>query len=578
MLSAIRCWLSPPVFEGNADKTRRAVLVNAVSLAAAAFVLLLIAGNWLGSGHTPPLVLAIDGGMATLCLILRAWMRRGGVRPAGAGLIALCFVGLTAGVALMGSVRAPATAAYLLVVILAGLLFDQRGLLVAGALSSLAVGGLIVAENAGWLPRPDYAVGVTQWVTYTALFGIAGSLSFYALHAARQALSRADAELAERRRAESQSEAAHQALREAQQMYESVFRLSPEIIVVTTEAEGRHIAVNDAYERVTGYSSDEVIGHTSLELGVWDSLADRERVLQLLREQEVVRNAEVHLRRKSDEPFTALHSVAPVEVGGERCLISVITDITERRQMEEALRLSEARLKSLFELSQKGYATEKELVDHALEEAVRMTGSQIGYFHFVEADEANLELFTWSRRVRETCTAATDRHYPLEAAGVWADCVRLKCPVVHNDYQNLPGRKGYPAGHSPITRHLSVPVFDGDRVVAIAGVGNKEAPYDDADARQLQLFTGEVWRMITHKRAESERERLIGELQAALDNIKTLHGLIPICANCKKIRDDQGYWQDVAVYVRDHSEADFTHGICPDCAKKLYPEFCGNTS
>ncbi len=62
-------------------------------------------------------------------------------------------------------------------------------------------------------------------------------------------------------------------------------------------------------------------------------------------------------------------------------------------------------------------------------------------------------------------------------------------------------------------------------------------------------------------------------LQAALDMAKQLSGLLPICANCKKIRDDQGYWQDVAVYVRDHSEAEFSHGICPGCAKKLYPGF-----
>ncbi len=63
------------------------------------------------------------------------------------------------------------------------------------------------------------------------------------------------------------------------------------------------------------------------------------------------------------------------------------------------------------------------------------------------------------------------------------------------------------------------------------------------------------------------------QLQAALDQVKQLSGLLPICANCKKIRDDEGYWQDVAVYIRDHSEAEFSHGICPDCAMELYPDF-----
>lgn len=65
----------------------------------------------------------------------------------------------------------------------------------------------------------------------------------------------------------------------------------------------------------------------------------------------------------------------------------------------------------------------------------------------------------------------------------------------------------------------------------------------------------------------------IEELRQALDDIKTLRGIVPICANCKNIRDDQGYWKQVEIYVRDHTEAEFSHGICPTCAKKLYPDY-----
>ena len=75
------------------------------------------------------------------------------------------------------------------------------------------------------------------------------------------------------------------------------------------------------------------------------------------------------------------------------------------------------------------------------------------------------------------------------------------------------------------------------------------------------------------KNAEQEKEKLILDLQNALANVKTLKGLLPMCANCQKIRDDRGYWQQVEKYIRDHSEADFTHGICPECAQKLYPEY-----
>jgi PAS domain S-box-containing protein len=67
-----------------------------------------------------------------------------------------------------------------------------------------------------------------------------------------------------------------------------------------------------------------------------------------------------------------------------------------------------------------------------------------------------------------------------------------------------------------------------------------------------------------------EREKLNKELQSALDNVKTLQGLIPMCANCKKIRDDKGFWNQVEGYIMKHTDATFTHGVCPDCAEKLY--------
>lgn len=74
---------------------------------------------------------------------------------------------------------------------------------------------------------------------------------------------------------------------------------------------------------------------------------------------------------------------------------------------------------------------------------------------------------------------------------------------------------------------------------------------------------------------EAERERLIAELQSALADIKTLRGIIPICCHCKKIRDDQGFWNQVESYVSKHSLAQFSHGMCPDCMKKYFPDFAG---
>ncbi len=80
------------------------------------------------------------------------------------------------------------------------------------------------------------------------------------------------------------------------------------------------------------------------------------------------------------------------------------------------------------------------------------------------------------------------------------------------------------------------------------------------------------------KKAEAERDVLIDKLQKALSEVKTLRGFLPMCANCKKIRDDKGYWNRLEAYIQSHSEAQFSHSICPDCAQQLYPEFMDEIS
>ena len=92
--------------------------------------------------------------------------------------------------------------------------------------------------------------------------------------------------------------------------------------------------------------------------------------------------------------------------------------------------------------------------------------------------------------------------------------------------------------------------------------------------RVLSLFTIWVTAVLSflHKRAQEERERLIFELQDSLDHIKTLRGLLPVCVSCKKVRNGQGYWKSIDTYVSERSEAQITHGICPDCFTHYYPK------
>jgi PAS domain S-box-containing protein len=84
--------------------------------------------------------------------------------------------------------------------------------------------------------------------------------------------------------------------------------------------------------------------------------------------------------------------------------------------------------------------------------------------------------------------------------------------------------------------------------------------------------TGSILDITARKQVEEQREELIDALQKALSEVKTLRGFLPICSYCKKIRDDKGYWSQIESYIHKHSDAEFSHGICPECAKKYYPD------
>ena len=98
------------------------------------------------------------------------------------------------------------------------------------------------------------------------------------------------------------------------------------------------------------------------------------------------------------------------------------------------------------------------------------------------------------------------------------------------------------------------------------------SPIKDADGR-LMGASSIAYDITERKKIEDERTKMIQELNETLSKVKTLSGLLPICASCKKIRDDHGYWQKLETFVHEHSNAEFSHSICPDCMERLYPDF-----
>jgi len=123
--------------------------------------------------------------------------------------------------------------------------------------------------------------------------------------------------------------------------------------------------------------------------------------------------------------------------------------------------------------------------------------------------------------------------------------------------------------------HLPIIVFTGLSAEQVGIQAVQEGAQDYLIKGQTNggLLIKAIRYAIERKQLENEKELLIRELQESLAKVKLLSGLLPICASCKKIRDDKGYWNQVETYLIEHSEATFTHGICPECAKKLYPEY-----
>jgi hypothetical protein len=119
-----------------------------------------------------------------------------------------------------------------------------------------------------------------------------------------------------------------------------------------------------------------------------------------------------------------------------------------------------------------------------------------------------------------------------------------------------------------------VPIFDAETSIGQIRIENRRSgkPLTRQQRELLRLFALALGCLHTRKRIETEREKTIEDLQAAIARINTLHGLLPICCSCKKIRQDDGYWSQIEEYLQAHSDATFSHGICPECAQKLYPE------
>ncbi len=340
--------------------------------------------------------------------------------------------------------------------------------------------------------------------------------------------------------------------------FATAFNAAPFAMALARAADSRVFDVNATFSAITGYSRAETIGHSTIELGLWQHEEDRAALIDALKGSGHVQHIEVALRKNTGEAFTGLFSAETILIDGEQCILSCVSDITEQKRAEQTLRESEARrvaaqaaaletqrqarlaalnlMEDAFAARTRAEAAlaslkasevrlaqqarraevllglsdaaetmdERAFMQYGMEQAEQLTGSRISFIHFVNADQESIELGTWSRAtLQHYCQAAVDSHYPISQAGIWADALRRREPVLFNDYAAAAGKHGLPEGHAELQRLISVPVIEGGLVRMMAGVGNKAEPYTELDVETVRLLASEIWRMVRQYRADA---------------------------------------------------------------------------
>jgi len=323
----------------------------------------------------------------------------------------------------------------------------------------------------------------------------------------------------------SESKRVEMALRDSEKRYRAVTETARNAII-TIDSAGTVVNSNPACERLFGYPEAELLGQPLTLLipprfrrrhqeGFERRLADGAPCLG--------GNAiEVFGLRKDGSEFPLELSVAQWTTDQGRFFTGIMVDITERKKNEAGLILESRRAEVLLALP--GAAenmTEWEFMQHGQEQAEQLTGSRIAFIHFVHEDQQTIELVAWSRATLEHyCQAVVESHYPISEAGIWADALRQRAPVMFNDYASAPGKRGLPEGHAPLERLISVPVLEGGLVRMMAGVGNKPEPYTDLDVETVKLLADAIWRIVRQRRTDKilrESEWSLREAQNIAD-------------------------------------------------------------
>lgn len=296
--------------------------------------------------------------------------------------------------------------------------------------------------------------------------------------------------------------------------------------VVIADHSGKILFVNRAFTKLYQYEIKEALGMDAVKLIHPNHLSTLHRFFKDLLTDGSFIGQTLDVRKDGTSFFADVRG-ARINFHGEECFLAVIRDISKRKEAQKALKDSEQLYHALFEKNSSMIL----LIDPGSGRIVNANPAACNFYGYSRQQFTKMKIY---------------------------DINNLKAEEVSQAVESIKsGERNY---------------FQFQHCLA------------DGEIRDVEIFSGPIKiggnllicsivnDISVRRRVEKEKEVLIEELQHALKEIKTLRGILPICAHCKKIRDDTGYWNQIESYINQHSDVRFSHGICPDCIEKLYPD------
>lgn len=314
---------------------------------------------------------------------------------------------------------------------------------------------------------------------------------------------------------------AEQALLEGEARYHAVVEDQTDLIC-RYRLDGRLSFVNEAYLRCFGKQRRELIGHNYIPQIPEPDLATVLEQLKRITPDSPVVNVEhrVIFPDKTVRWQHWIHRGIYTPEGGIIEFQGVGRDITDRKHSELERELNEKRLELLLQLSALSDLTQDEILAFSLEAVLTTVQSEFAFIGFMDDAETFMTITAWSQGVMDHCVMdSAPLEFPIAEAGLWGEPVRQRVPIVVNDYAAPhPQKRGCPVGHIPIKRFMAVPIFDGDRIVAVAAAANKEEEYTQSDLNALTVLMEKLFNLLKRKWVEEALRASREEIKAYLDN------------------------------------------------------------